>query len=55
MNIKPILLATDLSEEALRAFPSVEALAQTCGARISLVHSLSGTMSLPVLCFPKPE
>ncbi len=38
MNIKHILLATDLSAESQRAFPFVEALAITCGARISLVH-----------------
>ncbi len=38
MDIKHILLTTDLSEEALRPFDPVLQLARQCGAKVTLLH-----------------
>ncbi len=38
MNLKHILLTTDLSTEALRPFEPVMALAQTTGAKVTVLH-----------------
>ena len=47
MNIKHILVATDLSREAMSCIPAVAGLARTLGARITLLHVVESFEAVP--------
>lgn len=47
MEIRHILVATDLSEEALRPFAPVADLARAVGARITLLHVVQDLRAIP--------
>lgn len=47
MKIRHVLLTTDLSEEALRAFEPVLELAKTLGARITALHVVQDVQVAP--------
>ena len=47
MNISHILVATDLSDEALGCIPDVAELARSVGARITLLHVLEAYAAIP--------
>ncbi len=47
MKIQHILLTTDLSEEALRAFQPVQELAKLHGARITVFHMVPELRAVP--------
>lgn len=47
MNIRHILVATDLSQEAATCIPAVANLARTMGARITLLHVVETLEAIP--------
>lgn len=47
MNIRHILVATDLSQEAMSCIPDVAGLARTLGARITLLHVMEAFDAIP--------
>lgn len=47
MNIAHILVATDLSAEAMSCIPSVAGLARSLGARITLLHVVESYEAIP--------
>lgn len=47
MNIKHILVATDLSREAMSCVPAVASMARTLGARITLLHIVESFEAVP--------
>jgi nucleotide-binding universal stress UspA family protein len=48
MHFKKILVTTDLSSEAERAFPAVAALARKLGAEVVLLHAIENVGIAPV-------
>lgn len=60
MQIKKILITTDLSEESKKAYPVALSLAQCCGAEITLLSVIdtsiqfgySGILDMPVVFVP---
>jgi nucleotide-binding universal stress UspA family protein len=60
-DIKKILLTTDLSDEALKAYPFVRSLAKAYGAKIyvltcidtSIQLGIGGSMEMPVMYVPE--
>ena len=47
VNIKHILLTTDLSKEALRPFTPVLELAKSLGAKVTVLHVVPELMAIP--------